>query len=276
MLQDIAPHTFDNHYRQVKPLAGDYLLCFRPGQVLLRQHAAGYALPRLQEYPGDWNQAVFCFLFDELPCFWLPDKGDIPGCVWIETKTLRKIPNNAVVFAAITGYHLYYWYLNNRFCGCCGASTQHKTDERALFCPQCGHLIFPKISPAVIVAITCGDEILLGRGAHYGGAYYSHLAGYVDIGESLEEAVAREVKEEVGLTIRDIRYYKSQPWPFSGSLMVGFFAHANRNASLKVDTNEILDAGWFHREHLPFHASNLSIAGDMLDAFVRGDYPGKE
>ena len=89
MLQDIAPHTFDNHYRQVKPLAGDYLLCFRPGQVLLRQHAAGYALPRLQEYPGDWNQAVFCFLFDELPCFWLPDKGDIPGCVWIEKMCIR-------------------------------------------------------------------------------------------------------------------------------------------------------------------------------------------
>ncbi len=273
MLQDIEPHIFDNHYKNAMPEAEDYLLCYRQGYVLLRKKGNEYALPRIADWDGPLHQAIHLFTLDGYNCFWLPNIGDLPGCVWEKTDTLRHIGNNEVIFAGITGYHVANWYQENRFCGKCGSPTLLKEDERALVCSQCGNLIFPRISPAVIVAITCGDKILLARGAHYGGAYFSHLAGYVDVGETLEAAVKREVMEEVGIEVDHITYYKSQPWPFSGSLMIGFFAQADAEVPLRIEESEILEAGWYHRDNLPVRSSALSIAGDMTEAFLAGNYP---
>jgi len=273
MLQDIEPHIFDNHYKNAMPEADDYLLCYRPGHVLLRKMGEVYALPKIADWAGSLHQAIHLFALDGYNCFWLPDISDLPGCSWEKTDALRYIDSHEVVFAGITGYHVANWYQSNRFCGKCGTGTLVKEDERALVCPRCGNLIFPKISPAIIVAITCGDKILMARGTHYGGAYFSHLAGYVDVGETLEAAVEREVMEEVGIHVHHITYYKSQPWPFSGSLMIGFFAQADSDEPLRIDENEIMEAGWFDRENLPARSSGLSISADMTNAFLKGTYP---
>jgi NAD+ diphosphatase len=162
------------------------------------------------------------------------------------------------------------WYNTNRFCGRCGSRTELRKDERAIVCPGCGLVIYPKVTPAVIVAITCNNKILLAKGKHYRGDFYALIAGYVDVGESIEETVVREVKEEVGLDIRNLKYYKSQPWPFSASLMLGFTAEADDNQPIVIDENEISEAGWFTRGNLPTYASSISISGDLIEAFEKG------
>jgi NAD+ diphosphatase len=162
------------------------------------------------------------------------------------------------------------WYSTNRYCGKCGSKTVQKKDERALVCENCATVIYPKISPAVIVAITCNDRILLARGKNYRGNFYSLIAGYVDIGESQEEALAREVREEIGIEIKNINYYKSQPWPFSGSIMIGYFAEADDTQPIRIDEKEIAEAGWFTKESLPVHATNFSIAGELIEVFKNG------
>jgi NAD+ diphosphatase len=131
-------------------------------------------------------------------------------------------------------------------------------------------MVYPKISPAIIVAIVCNDKILLAHSNNFPGKWYSLIAGYTDIGESLEEAVMREVKEEVGLEVKNIRYYKSQPWPFSSSMMIGFFAEADDAQRIQTDNKEISHAAWFNRGNLPDHPAQISIAGEMIDKFEQG------
>ena len=168
------------------------------------------------------------------------------------------------------GYQLMNWHNNNRYCGRCGSKTILKKEERATVCPGCSLVTFPKISPAVIVAITCNNKILLAKGKNYKGDFYALIAGYVDVGETIEETVVREVKEEVGLDIRNLKYYKSQPWPFSASLMLGFTAEADDTQPIILDENEIKEAGWFSRDNLPAHVSGISISGDLITALENG------
>jgi NAD+ diphosphatase len=119
------------------------------------------------------------------------------------------------------------------------------------------------------VAILCNDKILLAQGVSFRSSFYSLVAGYADIGESLEDAVVREVKEEVGLDIKNIRYYKSQPWPFSGSMMIGFIAEADDTQPISIDKKEIINAAWFTRGNLPIHPVAISIAGEIIEKFEK-------
>jgi NAD+ diphosphatase len=176
-----------------------------------------------------------------------------------------------IAWICIVGFHLMEWYSQNKYCGKCGSKTIEKTDERAIVCPSCNHTVYPKISPAIIVAIVSDNKILLANNANFRINWYSLVAGYADIGESLEETVVREVKEEVGLDVTNIRYYKSQPWPFSGSMMIGFFAEADSNQTITIDNKEITEAAWFIRGNLPNHPPSLSIAGEMIEKFERGE-----
>jgi len=138
-------------------------------------------------------------------------------------------------------------------------------------CSSCNTIVYPKISPAIIVAIICKDKILLARNTNFPGAWYSLLAGYADVGETLEETLIREVKEEVGLDVTNIRYYKSQPWPLSGSMMIGFIAKADDSQPICIDGHEIAEAAWFTRYNLPNYPSTLSIAGELIDKFAKGE-----
>ena len=164
--------------------------------------------------------------------------------------------------------HLWRWYENNRYCGRCSSHLTPDSHDRALRCPQCGHLLFPTISPAVIVAITCGNRILLARNIRY--QHYALIAGYVEVGETLEHALRREVLEEVGLQIHNIRYLGDQPWGSSGSQMFAFHAEADDNAPIILQENELADARWFEREDVPLIPHKVSIAYDMMQRFRNG------
>ena len=159
------------------------------------------------------------------------------------------------------------WDRDHRFCGRCGAGTERKAGELARVCPRCGLQQFPRISPAVIVRIERGDQLLLARSPHFAPGVYSTLAGFVEPGESLEETVAREVREEVGVEVRNIRYFGSQPWPFPHSLMIGFVADWE-SGEIRPQEGEIEDAGWFELDGLPGLPSRFSIARALLDDFI--------
>jgi NAD+ diphosphatase len=160
------------------------------------------------------------------------------------------------------------WDQTHRFCGRCGQPTVNAPAERAKLCPNCGLLSFPRLSPAVIMLVQRGDELLLARNKAFAGGFFSVLAGFVEPGESLEEAVAREVREEVGLELTDIRYFGSQPWPFPHSLMIGFTA-TYAAGEIRLQADEIAEAAWFSRQgELPLLPGKLSIARRLIDSFL--------
>lgn len=159
------------------------------------------------------------------------------------------------------------WDRTHRYCGRCGAPTEVKTTERAMVCPQCGLMNFPRLSPAVIVMVERGHEILLARSPHFAAGMYSVLAGFVEPGETLEETVVREIKEEVGIDVTDVRYVASQSWPFPNSLMLGFTA-TYAGGEIAIDPTEIEDAGWFTPDTLPPIPGPISIARRLIDLYL--------
>jgi NAD+ diphosphatase len=159
------------------------------------------------------------------------------------------------------------WDEHHRFCGRCGATTTRSTTERARICARCTLAHYPRLSPAVIVLVERDGRALLARNARFPRAFHSCLAGFVELGETLEETVAREVHEEAGIHVTDIRYAGSQPWPFTASLMIGFTAHW-AGGEIVADETEIRDADWFAPDAMPTLPSTISISRALIDAFV--------
>jgi NAD+ diphosphatase len=164
-------------------------------------------------------------------------------------------------------FHLLGWGKKNRFCGVCGSELSLSEDEVAFKCDKCGNIIYPRISPAVIVAITRGDEILLAHSARFAKGMYSVIAGFVEAGETLEECVEREIGEEVGIKVKNIRYFRSQPWPYPDSLMLAFTAEYE-SGEIQVDNEEITDAGWYTADNLPGLPSKASVARKLIDSWL--------
>lgn len=160
------------------------------------------------------------------------------------------------------------WDRTHRFCGRCGTPTERLTTERARRCPACGLTSYPRLSPAVITLVERDGKALLARNASFTSGFYSVLAGFVEPGESLEEAVQREILEEVGIEVTDIRYFGSQPWPFPHSLMIGFTARY-AGGEITPDPSEIADAGWFAPDEFPQIPGKISISRALIDDFVR-------
>jgi NAD+ diphosphatase len=159
------------------------------------------------------------------------------------------------------------WDRNHQYCGRCGSPTVYKQEERAKICPDCGLTAYPRISPAMIVAITRGDKILLARAHRFAKAMYSVIAGFVEPGESLEQCVRREIEEEVGIAVKNLRYFGSQSWPFPNSLMVAFTAE-HAGGEIRIDPSEIVDARWFTAGDLPRIPDRVSISRQLIDWFV--------
>jgi NAD+ diphosphatase len=159
------------------------------------------------------------------------------------------------------------WDRDHRHCGRCGAPTERSQTERVRTCSHCGHGAYPRLSPAIIALVERDGRALLARNARFALPFFSTLAGFVEVGESLEAAVAREIHEEAGIAIADIRYFGSQPWPFTGSLMVGFTARWAAG-DIVADPREIADAAWFAPDELPRIPPKLSIARELIDDFV--------
>jgi len=192
-----------------------------------------------------------------------------PGTELVGLRALHGLVSEELFRAAGAALQKVEWLRTNGFCSRCGHPTERHGSEEAMVCPSCGHLHFPRVSPAVIVLIERGREMLLARSPHFAPGVYSTVAGFVEPGESLEETVHREIREEVGVEVRDVRYFGSQPWPFPHSLMIGFTA-AWASGDIRIDDDEIEDARWFTPEALPpALPTSFSIARRLVDDFLR-------
>ena len=268
MLQDLPFGRLENEYRSPAPSEDSIGLYFRQGQVLLKRDADDTLhLPPVQ------NALHYAFRMEGHDYFLCEAPEAMDGFACEPVRTLRQLVSKEVCFAVMTGWHLHNWYTANRFCGRCGKETVHDDRERMLRCPECGNMIFPKISPAVIVAVTDGDKLLLSKYAGRAYTRYALIAGYTEIGETLEQTVAREVMEEVGLTVKNLRYYKSQPWGVDGNVLMGFFCDLEGDGTIHIDENELAMAAWYPRDALPAHDDGISLTREMIRIFEEGKEP---
>ena len=285
MLQDLAFGRLENAYRPVPPKKEDYVLCVRDDQILIRRNRDdSLELPRVSQvltWQGDWKKwgeepLQYAFQLQEENYFlWMGEAGSCSeeSFGFVPARQLRQRISKTVCYAAMTAWHLYNWYRSSRFCGRCGTKTVHDNRERMMQCPHCGNMIFPRISPAVIVGVTDGDRLLLSKYAGRSYAHYALIAGYTEIGETMEETVHREVMEEVGLRVKNIRYYKSQPWGIDGNVLMGFYCDLEGDDTIHLDEKELALAQWHDRGALPVEDDGISLTREMIRVFGEGKEP---
>lgn len=246
---------------------------FNQNKLLVKSENGSCALPdaaRIAATGRDPEPKVFLGFLGERPCYaggWEADDTLPASCEWMDLRGLPGVMGEELFWIAGRANHLLDWDRSHRFCGRCGGPMEDKSDERAKHCPACGLVNYPRLNPAVIVAVIKDDQILLARNNRFRGPFYSVLAGFVEPGETLEQCVEREIREEVGLSVKNIRYFGSQPWPFPNSLMVGFTADY-AGGSIVVDNAELMEAGWFSAESLPALPSKISMAWKLIEWFV--------
>lgn len=291
MIQDIFPKHLDNQYKPEKPAGQDRVFFFRGMSILGRTLENRLDYPHYAEFENAEGSYSYIYLFavDSERFFLALDRDELqrgsfqgesadsdshpeypallPGYAFIGINVFRKARPKAVSFAAITAFHLYGWYRDNRFCGRCGRLMRHDERERMLRCACCHNMVYPKISPAVIVAVTDKDRLLLTKYAGRAYQNYALIAGFTEIGESIEQTVEREVFEEVGLHVKNIRYYKSQPWALSQTLLSGFFCELDGSDRIRLQEEELAVGEWVHAAALPAEDDGISLTQEMICKF---------
>ena len=279
MIQDIYPHIYHNEYKDFQPENTDFILVFHRNTVMIRfkeEHLRYPTFSEMQSFSCDYQ---YLFSIDNYKYFLALPKSChleepsimIDGYHYENVRIFRSAASRHTAFAGITAHHLFGWYQSNQFCGRCGQKMLPDHKERMLFCPDCRNMVYPRISPAVIVGIINGDQILMSKYAGRSYTNYALIAGFTEIGECAEQTVAREVMEEVGLKVKNIRYYKSQPWAFSGSLLMGFFCDLDGSDQIKLDTSELAEAGWYSREEITLEDDHVSLTREMILYFKNGN-----
>ena len=270
MIQDIAPSIYNNEYVPRQPQDEDYVFIFNGRTILCRVEDDRIICPKVKEIGAANLQFLFVINESSDYLFFGEDAPQIDGYSYENVSILRRIQPKLLCFAGMTAFHLYTWYSNNTYCGRCGRRTIVYDKERAMKCPDCGNIIYPRISPAVIVAITNGEKIVMTR---YAGREYkgrSLVAGFCEIGETLEDTVRREVMEEIGLSVKNIRYYKSQPWGFDGGLLMGFYCDLDGSDKIKLEEDELAIAEWVDRKDITDEHKHLSLTEEMIMRFRAG------
>lgn len=236
MIQDIYPSKLKNEYTPCEITDNDYLLYFnQEGKILLGKEGRRVVLPS-----GTGRDIIddirYLFSIDDEKFFLALEETEDKqeGFDYYTLREVRDQFSGKEVYAVFTAYHLWKWYNDNVFCGKCTEKLIADEKERALRCPKCGNVIYPRINPAVIVGVIKGDSILITR-YNRGYAHNALIAGFTEIGETLEETVAREVMEETGVKVKNIRYYKSQPWGIAQDILVGFFCEAEGEGTIRMD-----------------------------------------
>lgn len=276
MIQDIEPRIFNNRFENKAAEPQDLFLSYEGDAVLIREEKDKLWYPSFSDfaavYPELREHAQFLFSIDEINYFLVEEQGldTVEGWVYASTGRFRTEPKYWRSFAGAVGWQLNRWYGNHRFCSKCGKPMQRSQKERMLYCETCGFQVYPTISPCVIVAVYDGDRLLMTK--YSGRAYtnYALIAGFVEIGESLEQAVRREVKEEVGLAVKNIRYYKSQPWPFTDTILAGFYAELDGDDTITLEEEELSLGVWLSRSDIPPAERNISLTSEMQEAFRTG------
>lgn len=308
MIQDISPKKLNNSFGcRTLPAENSPVICFDGNKILIKvcngemefikagdlESNTGDFCPEENEKKSNGVEScsgmaslTFLFSVDE-EAFFLVKKENLVlkgqkepaeeselkrlGFEFIDLKELREMKlgpwyRNLVIY---TAKHLYDWYRASQFCGRCGHSMLHSETERAMTCPACRNTVYPRINPAVIVGVTNGDEILLTR-YRRGYGHNALIAGFIEIGETVEEAVAREVMEESGLKVKNIRYYKSQPWGSASDLLMGFYCDVDGNDEIHLDEGELRYGAWVPREEIELQPDSYSLTNEMMKMFKEG------
>lgn len=247
-----------------------YFMVHRKGLVVCKGDAAMRMLNEAEarSLVPDAASTHYLGQLDGTHCFTLPAPEEVaaPFEIWSLRSLYGSIPE-AVFGVAGRAVQIVDWAATHQFCGRCATPTERARGERSMRCPSCALTAYPRIAPAIIVLVRKGDLALLAHGSRFPAPFYSTLAGFVEPGESLEETLVREVKEEVGVDVGDIRYFGSQSWPFPHSLMLGFFA-TWKAGEIVCDPTEIVDAKWFEAGALPVIPPPLSISRQLIDAWL--------
>ncbi len=243
----------------------------RPGDdPRVRERASWARLPLLKNNNPLWSEPLRTLYLGGLAgadC-WAAEVAPSaapPGHGWMGLRALFSVLDDAHFALAGRAMQLLDWDRCHQYCGRCGTPTEPKAEERVRVCPACKLSAYPRVAPAVMALVTRGRELLLGRSPHFPQGMYSALAGFVEPGETLEQCVAREVEEEVGVTVTNLSYFASQPWPFPHSLMIAFVCQWD-GGEIRAQEGEIEAADWFDVLQLPKLPSKISIARRLIDA----------
>ncbi|MGP1348539.1 MAG: NAD(+) diphosphatase [Stomatobaculum sp.] len=286
MIQDIFPKQYHvDYFPDRKPSADSVLMVCGRDEILVKKEGEAERLPHFSDLIAadvDFSrlsaQARYLFAIDQDWHFLVP-RSALPGGLlsagyrFLTIAELRDFSPKHEAFAAVTATQFWRFYDTRKFCGRCGAPTVHAETERAMLCKHCGLIEYPKICPAAIVAVTDGDRILLTRYARNASDYRRKalIAGFVEVGETPEDTVRREVFEETGLRVKNIRPYRIQPWSFSDSLMLGYTAELDGSDKITLQEAELCEAAFYRREEVPENPNMTSVANEMMQAFRRGE-----
>lgn len=306
MVQDIYPHKLYNQYdKEAVATAKDTVLNIYDGKILLYKSSfekKELVFPKVEDFKNDSGkdseedlgkklvvaseknqekdleealELRYLFSIDQQKYFLLEgqqEQSKLPkDTEYIAERDIRieGIGPAEELFAAITGKHLADWYRDAKYCGRCGHKMHHSTSERAMKCESCGNRVYPRIMPAVIVGVINGDKLLLTR-YKVGYAHNALIAGFTEIGETMEETVQREVMEEAGLRVKNIRYYKSQPWGSANDILLGYYCEVDGDDTIVMDQQELKYAEWVRREDIVLQPGTFSLTNEMMMRFKDG------
>ena len=273
MIQDIYPSVIDNSYRAKEPAENSRMISFTDGKLLVRlnEEKQEFSLPCRSEFACAYKAPVFLFSIDDDDYFLTETDEEPEGYEKLTLNDIRKmkLSSNREIFAAFTAYHLWKWYSVNKHCGVCGGKMQHSPKSRSLKCAKCGNKVYPRINPAVIIGVTNGDRLLIIR-YREGYRHNALVAGFTEIGETMEQTVRREVMEEVGLKVKNIRYYKSQPWGVASDILMGFYCELDGSDEIKMDASELKYAAWVERGDVVLQPTDDSLTNEMMRMFREG------
>ena len=277
MIQDIFPHVFHNEFHERSSLPGDLVTVLAGGKTYLTPSGTFPTAAEVKALGVEEGDLVYLFEIDQTAFFLLRTIPDAVKAALAEhgTGVFRNMKPTYLALAGATALHLSAWYRSNRFCGCCGGAMERDKVERAMRCPSCGQIVYPRINPAVLAAVRHRDKLLLTHYANRPNATrYALVAGFTEIGETLEDTVRREVMEEVHLPIKNIRYHGSQPWGFAGNIMVGFWADLDsEDETVILDRSELDEGVWLSREEIPMEENPASLTHTMIQLIRQGKDP---
>ncbi len=276
MIQEITPHKYDNTYsKEVFIEEKDYILIFLKNEVFMKEENGKVCIPMYKDLINREHLSkedfTYVFKIDDVKFFILKNfkEEDYSYLCRKNTSVFRTLKLQWAAFGGITAKHLYDWYSKNKHCGICGNKMEPYDKERALICTNCRNIVYPTISPAIIVGIKNKDKILLTRYSKAAYKKYALVAGFVEIGESFEDTVKREVMEEVGLKVKNIRYFGSQPWGFTNTILSGFFADLDGDDKITLETDELAEGTWFRYDELPPRDLLISLTQTMINEFEK-------
>lgn len=279
MIQELKTGIYHNEYKEQSPVAGDYIIFAKGRSVLVRKESDIIAFPRFEEVDAEM---VYIYLFQidisgKMQKFFLGDADKVSDGLqndydYSQQNMFRTKGPDYMAYAGITACQLANWYASVKYCGTCGTKLLHDKRERMMHCPKCNAMHYPKISPAVIVGVIdrAQNKILMTKYAGREYKKYALIAGFTEIGETAEDTVRREVFEETGVHVKNVRYYKSQPWSFTDTLLLGFYCDLDGDGQICIDEEELSLGEWLSPEEIPTEYDGISLTNEMIMRFKNG------